>query len=74
MNVCRKPFAHLRENFDRIQKSSKFLLDIMTLVSPGNITDIDEVFSVGGRSLYRLGKAKALKLTPGELCALLYPV
>jgi hypothetical protein len=36
--------------FDSIQKSSKFLLEIMTLVSSANIMDIDEVFSVGGWS------------------------
>jgi hypothetical protein len=49
--VCRKAFTHLRENFDSMQKSSKFLLEIMTLVSSADIMGVDEVFSVGGRSL-----------------------
>jgi hypothetical protein len=36
--------------FDIMQKSSKFLLEIVTLVSSANIMGTDEVFSVGGRS------------------------
>jgi hypothetical protein len=33
-----------------MQKSSKFLLEIMTLVSSANIMGIAKVFIVGGRS------------------------
>jgi hypothetical protein len=36
--------------FDNMQKSSKFLLEIMTLVSSANIMGIAKVFIVGGRS------------------------
>jgi archaellum biogenesis protein FlaJ (TadC family) len=63
--VCRKPFTHLRNLSDSMQKSLKHLLEIMTLVSSANMS-IDEVFSVGGKSFIRLGKAKALKLNPGN--------
>jgi archaellum biogenesis protein FlaJ (TadC family) len=63
--VCRKPSTHLRTLSDSMQKSSKYLIEIMTLVSSANMS-IDEVFSVGGKSFIRLGKAKALKLNPGN--------
>jgi hypothetical protein len=36
--------------FDVAQKSSKFLLDIMTLVSSANIMGSGKVFIFGGRS------------------------
>jgi hypothetical protein len=36
--------------FDNMQKSSKFLLEIMTLVSSANIMGIAKVFIVGDRS------------------------
>jgi hypothetical protein len=36
--------------FDNMQKSSKFLLEIVTLVSSVNTVGIAKVFIVGGRS------------------------
>jgi hypothetical protein len=36
--------------FDSMQKSPKFLLEIMIIVSSANIMGIDEVFNVGGKS------------------------
>jgi hypothetical protein len=39
-----------RTLFDSMQKSSKFLIEIMTLVSSANIMGIDEAFRVGGMS------------------------
>jgi hypothetical protein len=36
--------------FDNMQKSSKFLLEIMTLVLSANIMGIAKVFILGGRS------------------------
>jgi hypothetical protein len=59
--------------FDSMQKSSRFLIEIMTLALSANIMGIVVVFSVRWSHLCRLGKAKALKLTPGELHALLFP-
>jgi hypothetical protein len=55
------------------QKSSNFLLEIITLVSSANIKGSDEIFIVGGRSLYILWKAKVPGLILGELHALLFP-
>jgi hypothetical protein len=60
--------------FDIVEKSSKFLLEIITLVSAANKKDSDKVFSVGGRLLIFLAKEKALKLTPGELHVLLFNI
>jgi hypothetical protein len=40
-------FIWERTLFDSMQKSSKFLLEIITLVLSANIMGIDEVFSVG---------------------------
>jgi hypothetical protein len=39
-----------RTLFNSMQKSSKFLLEIVALVSSANIMGTDEVFSVGGKS------------------------
>jgi hypothetical protein len=39
-----------RSLFDNTQKSSKFLPEIMTLVSLANVMGTDNVFIVGGRS------------------------
>jgi hypothetical protein len=44
-----KAFTHLGTLFDSMQISSKFLLEIMILVSV-NIMGINEVFTVAGRS------------------------
>jgi hypothetical protein len=45
-----KTIYYLRALFDSMQKSSKFLLEIMTLVASANIMGTDEVFSVQDRS------------------------
>jgi hypothetical protein len=52
-------------SFERIllysmQKSSNFLLEIMTLVSSANIMGIEEVFSVGGRPFIYIRKSRGL--------------
>jgi hypothetical protein len=47
-----------------MQKSCKFLPEIMAPVSSANIMGTDEVFSVERGHLHRIGKAKALKLFP----------
>jgi hypothetical protein len=48
-----------------MQKSTKFLLEIMTLVSSANIMGIDEVFSVGSRSFtYIDNENKGPKIAP----------
>jgi hypothetical protein len=44
--------------FDNIQKSSKFLLDIMILVSSANIIGAARVFIVGGRLFIKIMKRK----------------
>jgi hypothetical protein len=40
----------MRENYDIAEKSSKYLLQIITLVSSGNKIGSDKVFIVGSRS------------------------
>jgi hypothetical protein len=40
-----------------MQKSPKFLLENMTLVSSANIMGIDEVFSIQGRSFIQIMKS-----------------
>jgi hypothetical protein len=52
-----------------LQNSSKFLLEMMTLVSSANIMGTDEVLVQKGGHLYRLWKAKALKLSTVQLHA-----
>jgi hypothetical protein len=41
-----------------MQKSFKFLLEIIILISSTNIMDIDEAFSVGGRSFINYEKQR----------------
>jgi hypothetical protein len=54
-----------------MQKSSKFLLDIMTLVSSANIMGIAKVFIVGGRSFIQIMKSKGPKIDPsGTPCSI----
>jgi hypothetical protein len=61
--------------FDIVEKSSKCLLEIITLVSLENEIHSDKVFIAGGRLfIYILRKAKDLKLTPGELHVSLFPI
>jgi hypothetical protein len=52
--------------FDIIQKSSKFLLEIMTLVSSANIMGSDKVFIVGGRSFMYIMKSKSPRIDPWQ--------
>jgi hypothetical protein len=47
-----------------VEKSSTFLLEIITLVSSGNKTASDKVFIVGGRSY--IMKSKVPKIDPWE--------
>jgi hypothetical protein len=42
-------FSHLRKDFEYMQESSEFLLEIVKLVSSANIIDTDKVCSVRGR-------------------------
>jgi hypothetical protein len=48
--ISSKPFNHTRTKFDTQQKSSKFLLEIMTLVSSANNMGSDTEFILRGRS------------------------
>jgi hypothetical protein len=50
--------------FDVAQKSSKFLLEIMTLVSLANIMCSINIFIVGGRSFIYTMKSKGLRIYP----------
>jgi hypothetical protein len=56
-----------------LEKSSKFLLEIITLVSSASKMGSDKVLTVGDRLFYIMN-AKALKMTPGELHNLLFPI
>jgi hypothetical protein len=49
--------------FDILQKLSKFLLEIMTLVS-ANIIGFSKVFIVGGRSFVCIMKSKSPRIDP----------
>jgi hypothetical protein len=50
--------------FDILQKSSNFLLEIMTLVSSANIIGFSKVFIVGGRSFMCIMKSKSPRIDP----------
>jgi hypothetical protein len=50
--------------FDIVEKSSKLLLEIITLVSPANKMGSDRVFIVGGRSFIYIMKNKGPKIDP----------
>jgi hypothetical protein len=53
--------------FDNIQKSSKFLLEIMTLMSSAIIIGAARVFVVGRRSFIWIMKSKGPKIDPCEI-------
>jgi hypothetical protein len=53
-----------RTLFDNMQKSSRFLLEIMMLVSSANIMGTAKVFIVGGRSFVQIMKSKGPKIDP----------
>jgi hypothetical protein len=50
--------------FDVAQKSSTFLLEILTLVSSANIMGSVKVFIVGGRSFMYIMKSKGPRIDP----------
>jgi hypothetical protein len=50
--------------FDDAHKSSKFLLEIMTLLSSANIMGSVKVFIVGGRSFMYIMKSKGHRIDP----------
>jgi hypothetical protein len=54
----------MRQNYDVAQKSSKFVLEIMTLVSSVNIMGSVKVFFVGGRSFMHIVKSKGPRIDP----------
>jgi hypothetical protein len=60
--------------FDIVEKSSKFLLPIITLVSSANKMGCGKYLLMEVGHLYILRKAKALKLTPLEFHILLFPI
>jgi hypothetical protein len=64
--------------FDIVEKLSNFLLEIITVVSSANKMVSDKAFIFGGRSFIYIylyyEQKKALKLTPGELHVLLFPI
>jgi hypothetical protein len=50
--------------FDNVQKSSKFLLGNITLVSSANIMGSDKVYTVGLRSFIYIMKSKGPRIDP----------
>jgi hypothetical protein len=59
----------MRQNCDTVEKSSTFLLEIITLVSSVNKMDSDEVFIVGDRSFIYIMKSKGSQIdTWGTPC------
>jgi hypothetical protein len=52
--------------FDNVEKSLKFLLEVISLVSSANKMGSYKLFIVGYRSFIYIKKAKSLKLSPGE--------
>jgi hypothetical protein len=50
--------------FEIVLKSSKFLLEIKTLVSSANIMGCDKLFIVGGRSFMYIIKSKGPRIDP----------
>jgi hypothetical protein len=50
--------------FDIVEKSSKFLLEIIILVLPANKMGSDKVFLVGRRSFIHITKSKGPKIDP----------
>jgi hypothetical protein len=60
--------------FDIMEKSSKLLLEIITLVSSTNKMGSDKVFLVGARSFIYIKKSKGPKTDPLELHILLFPI
>jgi hypothetical protein len=52
--------------FDIVEKLSKFLLEIMTLLTSANKMSSNNVFIVGGRSFIYMKKSKDHKLTLGN--------
>jgi hypothetical protein len=50
--------------FEIVQKSSKFLLEIKTLVSSVNIMGFDKLFIVGVRSFMYIIKSKGPRIDP----------
>jgi hypothetical protein len=50
--------------FDLVEKSSTFLLEIVTLVSSVNKMVSDEILIVGGRSFIYVMKSKGPKIDP----------
>jgi hypothetical protein len=50
--------------FDILQKSSNFLLEIITLVLSANIMGFAKVFIVGGRSFMYIMKSKGPRIDP----------
>jgi hypothetical protein len=59
--------------FDVIQKSSNFLLEIITLVSSSNIMGSDKVFIVGGRLFIYIMKSKGPRVDLEEIHVSLFP-
>jgi hypothetical protein len=55
--------------FDNVEKSSKFLLEMITLVSSANKIDSNKVFIVEGGSFIHIRKNKGPKIDPwGTTC------
>jgi hypothetical protein len=59
--------------FDFAQKSSKFLLEIMTLVSSANIMDSVKVFVVGGWPFMYIMKMKDPRIDPWRTPCFIVP-
>jgi ribosomal protein L6P/L9E len=50
--VSNKLLTHMRENSDSMQKQSKFLLEIVTLISSAYITGTDKVYYCQMKVIY----------------------
>jgi hypothetical protein len=63
-----------RTVFDIVQKSSKFLLEIFTLVSSANKMSSVKVFIIAGRSFIYIMKSKGPQIDFWELHVSLFPI
>ena len=62
-HVSNKPFNHTRENCDTEQKSSKFMLELMTLVSSANKIGSDAEFILRRRKFICIINNRSKKIS-----------
>ena len=71
--VANHLFIWERIKFDTEQKSLKFLLEIMTLVSSANNTGSDKEFNLSGRSFIYFMNNKGSRIDPRGTWVSMYP-